>query len=227
MVKKIALGVLLVFVLGIIGLFLFLGAPYDPDKSPYYDMEPPEDIQRTQDHPEIGQRTTFVKKSHETDHQYTLVEVELEPGEGNAVHYHNRFAEIFFPISGTLGVHREGEDLKVESGDSVIVESGEHHRFFNPSDDEAVTFEVRLEPGAPGFEKALYLMYGLSRDGLVDENGLPENIYHTALFVVLGDTRAPGVRSLLSPLMWRIAGRAQRQGIEEEVMESYYVNMTE
>lgn len=227
MFKKILIGGLLVIIMAIIGLLLFLGAPYDPDESPYYDMEPPEDIQRTQYHPEIGQRTTFLKKSHETGGEYTLVEVELEPGKGNIVHYHNRFSETFIPISGTLGKHHEGEDFTIEEGDSVLVKPGEDHRFFNPSDTDTVTFQVRMEPGTPGFEKALYIMYGLSRDGLVDEDGLPENIYHTSIFVVLGDTRASGARSLFTPLMWRIAGRAQRQGIEEELMEKYYVNMGE
>ncbi len=225
--KKILIGVVVFILAFFTGLFLFLGAPYDPDKSPYFHMEPPDNIQRTQEHPYVGQRTTFLEMAHETDEEYTLLEVELEPGRGNSVHFHDRFSETFYPKSGTLGVHHDGKDMEVEVGDSVIVEPGEQHRFFNPSDDEAITFQVLIEPGSSGFEKALYILYGLGRDGKLDEDGAPESIYYTAIFMVLSDTRAPGIFSALTPLMSRIAGRAQRLGIEEELFENYYVNLTE
>ncbi len=222
----VTLGIIIALLLSgiLIVIYGYLGAPFDPEQSEYFYEDPPENIQRTLDYPDAGQRTTFVEKSYDTGGDYTLVEVELEPGGGNALHYHEVFTETFMPVNGTLGLKRDGEEIHAEPGDTVMVDINQEHRFFNPSDTDSIMFRVLLEPGAPGFEKALYIMYGLARDGMTDEDGLPENIFHTATFVVYGDTRS---RSILSPLMWRIAGRAQRESIEQELLESYYFGLTE
>ena len=92
---------------------------------------------------------------------------------------------------------------------------------------DTITFTVRIEPGHPGFEKSLYILYGLANDGLVDEDGIPENIYHTAVFATLSDTGSSEVGSLMSWIIRRLAGRAQRMDIEDELIERYYLAMTE
>jgi len=101
------------------------------------------------------------------------------------------------------------------------------HRFFNDGD-EPVRFEVLIEPGSPGFEKELYILYGLGLDGETDENGLPNDPHHSTVFVVLSDTQTRSLQGrILAPVLDRLAGWAQRLGIESEVMDRYYLNRPE
>jgi len=105
---------------------------------------------------------------------------------------HKRFSDTFAAIEGPLGGHLEGEERILQPGEFVSVSPGLTHRFYNPGQ-ERIRFSVRIEPGSAGFEKALYLLYGLTRDGLAKEDGLSKDFSHTALFLKRSDTRVPGV----------------------------------
>ncbi len=222
MVKKILIAVPVVLILAGFIFYLSLGAPFDPEKSAFIEMEPPENIDRRIYNSLAGHYTTFLKKSVDTDGEYTLLEIELEPGGGNTPHYHQSFSEEFTSIEGTLGVHVNGENYYLESGESIFADKGDTHYFFNDTD-EFITFQVRIEPASPGFEKGLYILYGLINDGKTDE-GLPNDILHTALFATYSDTRATGALSVMNPIFSRLAGRAQRQGVEAELVERYYLS---
>ncbi len=224
--KKAIIIIPILILAGITGLLIFLGVPYDPAQSAYYHMEPPENLTRTIENSRAGNRTTYVEKSVETGGEYTLLEIELAPGGGNDPHHHSEFSEYFTAVSGTLGLWLNGEEIFLEEGESALADIGDEHAFFNPGGD-TITFTVRIEPGHPGFEKSLYILYGLSNDGRVDEDGIPENIYHTAVFATLSDTGSSEVGTLLSWVIRRLAGRAQRMGIEDELIERYYLAMTE
>ncbi len=210
----------------IAGLRMWLGGPYDPAQSTYLDMEPPNGLVRTIVNERAGHSTTFLKKAAETGGEYTLLEIVLAPGGGNDPHYHQEFSEKFKAVSGTLGLKQKGEEVLLEPGETALAEVGDEHAFYNPGD-EPITFRVRIEPGSPGFEKALYILYGLTNEGLVDEEGLPESIYHTAVFAALSDTRSHEIGAALSWLIVRLAGRAQRLGIEDELIETYYLSQVE
>ncbi len=217
--------VLLLFV-ALIGLRIYLGGPYDPAQSTYLKMEPPGNLARTIVNKRAGHTTTFLKKSVETGGEYTLLEITLAPGEGNDPHYHREFSEEFTAVSGSLGLELNGKEILLEEGQTMLTEIGEEHAFFNPGND-TIIFHVRIEPGSPGFEKALYILYGITNEGLVDEQGLPENIYHTAVFAVLSDTRSHEISPVLSWLIVRLAGRAQQLGIEDELIEKYYLSQVQ
>lgn len=220
--KKWIFGFLTIVIIAVISLFIYLGAPYNPNQSDYIDLQAPDHLVRTIHNPDAGNTVTFLEKSIETDGEYTLLEIDLVPNGGNLPHYHGRFTEQFTAINGTLGIELEGEEFLIEEGDSIKAGREQVHRFFNPGE-ETVTFQVLIEPGSPGFEKALYMLYGLA-----DDKGIPNNPHHTALFVVYSDTRATGIQGLvLGPFIERLAGRAQRENIEAELVETYYLNMTE
>ncbi len=227
MLKKLLLTLLALLLFGVIAMFVYLGAPYDPDASPYIDMEPPDNLVRTIYNPIAQNRTTFVEMSSETGGEYTLLEIDLEPGGGNELHYHGQFSETFTAVSGTLGLEIDGEEFLLEEGERAVAGRYQEHRFFNPGD-EPVTFEVKIEPGSPGFEKALYILYGLANDGLTDDQTIPLDPHHTGIFVVYSDTRSSTVRGrILGALVHRFAGRAQRESIESELIERYYLGVTE
>lgn len=217
-------ALILIFILSI---FIYLGAPYDPDKSDYFDAEPPENLVRTIHNPDAQNTVTFRKMSHKTDGEYTLLEIDLSFGGGNSLHYHERFSETFTAVEGITGVEVDGEKYFLDENESIKAEAGAVHRFFNPGD-ESVKFEVKIEPGSPGFEKALYILYGLANDGLTDDMGTPKDINHIGIFVAYSDTRGTGLQGLiLGSVINRIAGRAQRQGVEAELLERYYFGFTE
>ena len=225
--KKWLLGFLVLILLFILSLIIYLGAPYNPDESTYIDAEPPNNLVRTIHNPDAGNTVTFLEKSHETDGEYTLLEIELQPGGGNTPHYHSRFSEDFTAIDGTVGIEMEGEEILLDESNSAKAEAGEVHRFFNPGE-EPVMFEVLIEPGSPGFEKALYILYGLANDNLTNDDGIPHNLHHTAVFATYSDTRATGIQGMiLGPIIDRLAGRAQRTGIEKDILDRYYFSMTE
>lgn len=221
--KKIILATVIVLFLGVVIFYLSLGAPFDPEQSEYYDLVPPENLERTIYNSMAGNYTTFVKKSVETNGEYTLLEIDLEPGGENGPHYHLDFSEEFTAVSGTVGVHINGENHYLEEGESKLADTGDVHYFFNNSNEKS-TFQVRIEPGSPGFEKSLYILYGLVNDGLVDEEGLPTDILHTALFAAYSDTRASGLLRVMNPIFSRLAGKAQREGIESDLIERYYLS---
>lgn len=221
--KKFLTGIVIVIITALFLVMWSLGPPFNPDDSAYYNMQPPENLNRTIYNTLARHHTTFVRKSHETNAEYTLLEITLEPGGSNAAHFHQKFSEMFTGIEGRTGVHLNGTDYQLGPGESVTALPGDVHYFFNDSPETAV-FQVRIEPGSPGFEKALYVLYGLVNDGLTDEEGLPADIQHTAVFVAYSDTRAPGVLRLINPVFDRLAGRAQRSGVEQELIHRYYLS---
>ncbi|AXJ01775.1 Cupin domain-containing protein [Cyclonatronum proteinivorum] len=221
--KKILISITLLLI-AIPFIFLWsLGAPFDRESSEFYTMPPPENLNRTIYNTLAKHHTTFLRKSHETDGAYTLLEITLEPGGSNGPHFHQRFAEIFTGVEGQTGVHVNGTDYQIGPGETVRAEINDVHYFFNDSDETAV-FQVRIEPGSQGFEKSLYILYGLVNAGMTDEDGLPLDIAHTAVFAAYSDTRAPGILRLINPVFDRLAGRAQRDGTERALIERFYLS---
>lgn len=224
--KKVLITVFILILTAIAGLFFYLGAPFDAEESPYIHLDPPEDLVRTIYNSGADHHTTFLKKSADTGGEYTLLEIDLEPGGENRPHFHGQFSETFTAIERAVGVHVNGEDYYLNEGESIKAEIGDIHYFFNEGGDRT-RFQVKIEPGSPGFEKGLYILYGLINDGKTNDEGLPEDPLHTAVFVAYSDTRAPGSLRLINPLFTRLAGRAQRTGVEAELVERYYFSMTE
>ncbi|MCC5834200.1 MAG: cupin domain-containing protein [Opitutales bacterium] len=188
-------------------------------------LDTPPDLIRQIQNPVFDDTVTFVKYSYETGGEYTLLEIELGPGGGNPTHFHERFTETFIAVDGTLGVEHKGEDHFLESGQRLTALPGEEHRFFNPGE-ERILFQVKIEPGSAGFEKALYLLYGLTRDGYADEDGRLKDLGHIALFLKLSDTRASGFLNLLNPLLKRAANRMEASGEADRLLQRYYYGYT-
>jgi quercetin dioxygenase-like cupin family protein len=176
---------------------------------------------RTIVNPVIRDRVTFLELSAETGGTRSLAQIELAPGGGNEPHYHRKFDETFTCLQGTLGLQVGKSTLRLEPGQSATAKAGEVHRFFNPSEDRAVTFNVVVAPGSPGFERMLQVAYGLAADGLTNGKGIPKDPYHTALIVRWGDTNMPGLLSLVEPVLRWMAGRAEANGTAQALIDRY------
>ncbi len=68
-----------------------------------------------------------------------------------------------------------------------------------------------MNPGNPGFERFLRVLFGLARDGMVRPNGIPRRLHDLGLLVEWDPSVLSGPLRLLSPLMrWS----ARRDGVK-------------
>ncbi|TVY35371.1 hypothetical protein LSUB1_G004786 [Lachnellula subtilissima] len=142
----------------------------------------------------------FEKYSQETGGEYSRFEVKLSAGGGNVNHYHRTYVESFFVKSGILGVELAGKTLKLSPGESAEVPIGSIHHFFNDSEEDCC-FVGGCTPGHEGFEKGVYIIYGLANDGLTNEESVPSNIVHLCLVMVMSELYWTGLLSLAMPIV--------------------------
>ena len=172
------------------------------------------------ENPLIKDRIMLVESSRETGGAYTLIEVELQPGGGNSLHYHKSFAEKFTAVKGELWVDVGKQRICLQPGESATAPIDSLHRFYNPGD-HAIIFQVKLTPGHEMFEHGLAIIYGLAKEGRVNKKGIPRKLDHMALLMSLTDTGIPGFFSFIRPIMkWR-AGKAMEKGMQHELIERY------
>ncbi|HET7479136.1 MAG TPA: cupin domain-containing protein [Rubrobacteraceae bacterium] len=180
----------------------------------------PASAERRYYHPLQRDYATFLKTSEETGGEFTLIEIELAPCGGNALHYHKAFDEHFEALEGALEVQTGEERRILHPGEKATAAKNVLHCFRNPTDEPA-RFLVELRPGHTGFENALKTGYGLASDGLARANGAPKNLYYLALLFEWSDSRLPGFFAVAEPLFRFLARRARRKGIDEYLEERY------
>jgi len=163
---------------------------------------------------------TFLETGEETGGERTLIEIEAAPGGGTTPHYHKTYDEHFEVLRGALEVQVGKVTHALRPGHKAVAPINTLHRWHNATE-EPVVFLVELRPGHSGFEKALTVAYGLARDGLASANGLPKNLYHTALLFEWGEGRLPGIFAILEPVFRFLARRARRKGIDRELEARY------
>ncbi|MCC6840448.1 MAG: cupin domain-containing protein [Flavobacteriales bacterium] len=151
--------------------------------------------------PLIKDRVTFLETADSSDGQRTLVRVDLAPGGGNPLHWHERFTETFSPVEGTLGIQLEDRTLTLEPGEQATAPRGKRHRFFNPSATRAVSFQVELRPASAGFERCMAYAYGLADEGRTTKQGVPSRPADLAILAYWGDTYMPGPMGLVMRLL--------------------------
>jgi mannose-6-phosphate isomerase-like protein (cupin superfamily) len=163
---------------------------------------------------------SFLVTARESGGTRTLVEIELAPGGGNALHIHTHFAEHFEVVEGELVVQLGREEHVLRPGDTAVAPPRTPHRFFSRSA-APTRFRVELRPGDEGFERALRIAYGLAADGRMNGKGIPRRLDNLALLVEMGGTLPAGFAGVLLPLLRPIARRARRQGVEAKLIARY------
>jgi mannose-6-phosphate isomerase-like protein (cupin superfamily) len=177
-------------------------------------------MERTIYNPLYKDSITFVKTSHETDGEFSEFILTVMPGGGNPVHIHEAHRETFTTITGILGLTNGDKKISVKPGESVTIDKGVKHNFFNNSG-EPCEVAIVFRPGHEGIEKALRIGYGLARDGKTNSKGVPHNPLVAALLFEISETNMPGIFSFLNPLMKMLATRARKKGIEKKLLDTY------
>ena len=175
---------------------------------------------RTITNPSIKDQVIFEKYSAETGGEYTKLNIKVSPGGGTAIHYHNSYDETFHAITGDLGVVVGEDTFQLRPGETKTVPVGTKHRFFNPYSDRDVTFTTEVRPAHEGFERSLYILYGLARDGYCGEKGLPNSMMHLCLVADMGDMSAPGAIGKI--IVKAFAAYARWTGEEERLLQRYW-----
>ena len=167
--------------------------------------------------------TRFEKYGRETNGEYTLLTVSVAPGGANAPHWHGSYSETFTAEKGEVGIYSKATGkVTLSPGESVTVRPGEVHHFFNPGDEEVV-MKVRLEPAREGFEKGLYILYGLARDGKSADGGRPNSLMHAAMICSMSDMWGPGLLGVvLTPVLKILAFFGRISGMEERLVRQYW-----
>lgn len=178
------------------------------------------DTGRTIYNPVQRDAVTFLKTTAETGGELTLVEVELAPGGGTALHYHRVWSERFTPLVGALSVQVGSSQAVLRPGESAEVKPGVVHRFYNPSA-EPIRFYVEIRPGDVRFEQSLRVAYGLAREGQVYASGAPKSLLALALLVELSDSQLVGPAAMLTPLLKLLASSARRRGLDTALLARY------
>jgi quercetin dioxygenase-like cupin family protein len=179
---------------------------------------------RVFENPLIKDKVTLLESSQETNGAYTLLEVALEPGGGNDLHYHTSFNEEFTAIEGTLSIGLKKRQLHLRPGETTVAEINQLHRFYNASPNP-IRFLVKLSPGSTAFEKCIAIGYGLAGDGLTNKSGIPKKLDHLAVLLDLGNTRLTGFIGLIMPYLLYRAKRARKKGVLK-ALENKYWNRT-
>ena len=163
---------------------------------------------------------TFLETSEESGGARTLIQVELAPGGGNALHRHMTYAEHFEVLEGRLTVSLDGLEHRLHPGETAVAPAGVLHNFSNPTDD-TVVYRVELRPGHRGFERALQAGYGLAADGRTRADGTPKNLLELAVLTHWSDIRISGPLRMLQPLFGVLATVARRRGVDRELARRY------
>ena len=124
------------------------------------------------ENPVTGERMLFLETSADTNGEYVLVEVTVQPnGFVAAAHVHPYQSERFEIESGTVGFKLDGEEIVAGPGETVVVPAGSSHKFWNAGETEAV-FVTEVRP-ALQFERLLETMFALANDGKTNKKGMP------------------------------------------------------
>jgi mannose-6-phosphate isomerase-like protein (cupin superfamily) len=124
------------------------------------------------ENPVTGERLQFLETSQETNGEYVLVEVSVQPnGFVAAAHVHPYQSERFEIESGRVAFKVDGKEFVSGPGASVLVPPGTSHKFWNAGETVA-RFVTEVRP-ALQFERLLETMFALANDGKTNKKGMP------------------------------------------------------
>ena len=127
------------------------------------------------ENPVTGERIFFHETAAETNGERVVFETIVQPGGFVAsAHLHPFQTEHFEVLEGMLGMRRGKEKVELGAGETVVVEAGTPHKFWNAGEDE-VRFTCTVTP-AVQFERLIATMYSLAAAGKTNRKGMPNPI---------------------------------------------------
>jgi quercetin dioxygenase-like cupin family protein len=166
------------------------------------------------EHPITGEIITFLKTAQDTQGALLQMDFVCKPHRARLVpHLHDVQEERFEVISGRLAVRIGGpNDVRVLlPGQSVVVPPRAVHAWWNDGDEDMHCI-LEMRPALKN-EIAFEATFGLARDGKVNNQGIPKNIWELALLADLSKSYFPGVPVALQKVLFKgFAGLAKWRG---------------
>jgi len=150
----------------------------------------------------------------------SIMELNILPGEKTPWHYHTLFSETFEIVKGTLEVGKGKSVLQLRKGETATITPNEKHYYHNISEEECI-IKVMIKPGDENFRKALFILKGLSNDGLSSKAGIPCRFKDLAVFIYLSNSRMSGVQKIAEPVFGYVAKRALKKGYLDKLVNKY------
>jgi quercetin dioxygenase-like cupin family protein len=151
----------------------------------------------------------------------SVLEMNILPGEKTPWHYHTLFSETFVVLKGTLEVGKGKSIYQLKQGETVTIEPNERHYFNNISDEECIV-TTTVNPGNKDFEKALFILKGLAKDGLASDAGTPKRLSDLAIFIHLNNSKMVGFQKIAEPIFNYIAKAAIKKGRLNALTQKYF-----
>lgn len=150
----------------------------------------------------------------------TILEMDVAPNTGNPKHYHSLFEETFEVLEGELFIGKDRVTTTLKPGESITVPIGSVHFFKNKTDFNC-RIRITLNPGNTDFEDAMNIYYGLKKDGLISNAGVPKKLADLAIFMQLNNSKMTGLGKIAETLLNFIANRAIKKGRLETLRNKY------
>lgn len=163
----------------------------------------------------------YIKLIHSAiTNKESVLEMNILPAEKTPWHYHTLFSETFEILKGTLEVGKGKDILHLKQGDIATIEANEKHYYHNVSKEECIV-KATLSPGNTNFENSLFILKGLSKDGLASASGTPRKFSDLALFIFLNNSRMVGFQKIAEPIFNWVAQAAIKKGYLNKLMQKY------
>ena len=177
--------------------------------------------EQTIENPVSGERMTFLETARGTGGARTVGVLEVRPGGGVPIHRHSDHEERIEVLEGEIELTLGRKRRRVGPGEQALIAPGQMHGWRNPSPDRPLRFRGTMNPGNPGFERFLRVLFGLARSGEVRPNGLPRRLSDLALLTEWDPSVLAGPLVLLGPVMRLLARRARARGRAAELLARF------
>ncbi len=125
--------------------------------------------------PVTGELIRFVTAAADTNGEYVVVDVVVEPnGSVAAAHLHPYQTETFEVLEGEVTFKVGGKKVVARAGDTVVAEPGAAHKFWNSGSVDA-RFRCTIRP-ALQFEQLIETMFSLAQAGRTNRKGMPNPV---------------------------------------------------
>lgn len=155
----------------------------------------------------------------EQNEQYELLEYTFPPNSESITHFHQYFTEEIKVLNGTLKIDLGHAEKLLYKGDQFTIQKGVNHSLANFSNKTPLTIQVKITPVYPVFE-ATKVLFGLAKDGLVDEKGVPNNRTDLAIVYDMLDLRIHLPR-ILNLFMKYLIRKGKKKGIDQQLINRY------
>ena len=168
-----------------------------------------------------GETVFWNQYGYETKGELSEATVDCQQGGGPPPHYHTTYNERFEGVEGRVTMFIGDKAIHLDPGESQLVPMGAKHRF--TSEEGIIKARVQIFPFSLGFERSLYILFGLAGDDQLDKEGMPKSIIQTAIISSMSDMLFPGIGgAFMNMLVGILAWYGRISGEEERLLQKYW-----